>query len=414
MTNIHFSDTVITGGGPAGLFCALRLTEAGIPVTLYDRMETPGRKFILAGLTGGLNITNSASPAAFAEKYYENSSFFSSLLKDFSPEDTADWYRQLGSGSFRGNGGKIYASETAEKILENWLERLNRTGLFRFCGNREFVSVEKAGNRILLTFRAAGPEGAGELIRTECSHAVFAMGGGSRSKTGSDGSWTKAFEAAGIKVNPLKPANCAVLVNWSDRFRERIKESSRSEEVIFSADGIRSTGEAVFTEYGIEGSGIYSLVHGIRGRLEKGESCTVNADLLPGLTEEKIREKLSRQKGKSSLSNYLRKSLKLSGTRFLLLKELATAEELSSIESNPALFKNLKIRITGLGSLEEAISSAGGVSFEDLDENLMLRKFPGIYVIGEMADWEAPTGGYMLQGCFSMAYRAAGAIIGHT
>lgn len=406
MTNIHFSETLIIGGGPAGLFCALRLAEAGIPVRLLDRMEKPGKKFVLAGLSGGLNITNSAAPGVFEKKYFENSSLFRSLLAGFSPEDTIHWYSEMGSGSFRGNGGKIFADKPAHEILDNWLRRLEHTGLYSFSGGYEFTGFDTVDGKPVLLFRHNG--------KTECigyDTAVFALGGGSRSRTGSDGSWQKPFSDAGINVKPLSPANCGVCVSWSEIFREKIRETKESAEIIFSTGDTRSEGEAVFTEYGIEGSGIYSLIHRIREELGTKGSCTVTADILPGLSDDKIRERLSRPRGKSSLSNYLRKNLRLSGIKYMLLRELVPAEKLSAPETDPSVFRNLEIRIDGFRPLEEAISSAGGVAFEELDENLMLRKLPGVHVIGEMADWEAPTGGYLLQGCFSMAHHVSRFII---
>lgn len=406
MTNIHFSEILIIGGGPAGLFCALQLTEAGIPVWLLDRMEKPGKKFVLAGLSGGLNITNSAAPDIFARKYHEKSPVFSSLLAGFSPEDTVRWYREMGSGSFRGNGGKIFADKPAHEILDNWLRRLEHTGLYSFSGGYEFTGFDTVDGKPVLRFRHDG--------KTECigyDTAVFALGGGSRSRTGSDGSWQKPFSEAGIRVNPLVPANCGVCVSWSETFREKIRATKESAEIIFSTGDTASVGEVVFTEYGIEGSGIYSMVHRLRKELAEKGSCTLKADILPGLSDEKIRERLSKPRGKNSLANYLRKNLRLQGIKYMLLRELVPAEKLSFPGADPSVFRNLEIRIEGLRPLEEAISSAGGVAFEELDDNLMLRKLPGVHVIGEMADWEAPTGGYLLQGCFSMAYHVSRSLI---
>lgn len=390
---------LIIGAGPAGLFCAYRLVEAGIPVLLTDRMTAPGRKFLLAGASGGLNCTHQGTPTQLSEKYYGNEALFKGLLTDFSPADLTNWYKTMKSDTFVGNGGKIFTKLGAPEILKHWLEHLNASPLFEFKGGCEFAGF---GDRPGLFMFRQGDKG----LEIEAEHAVFALGGGSHPETGSNGTWVTAFQAAGAQVAPLRPANCGVEVHWSQYMRQRIGDAAgaTSLSIRLTCSGRHCTGEVVLTGYGLEGSGVYSIGYYIRQELEKNGSCTIGVDLLPGLTQEQLERRLTKPQGKNSLSNYARKTLSLSGLPFILFKELEPDGDLTKA-------KNLNLSITGLRPLEEAISSAGGVCLSELDESFMLKSKPGCFVIGEMADWEAPTGGYLLQGCFSTAYRASQKII---
>ena len=398
---------LIIGAGPAGLFCAYRLVEAGIPVLLVDRMSSPGRKFLLAGSSGGLNCTHRGTPAELSAKYYGNEALFKGLLEDFSPDDLIKWYKELGSDTFVGNGGKIFASLPVQEVLRRWWEKLeaaNQTAtgsrgipLFTFQGDCEFTGFSrKAGQFVFLQGDAAVELGA--------EYAVFALGGGSRPETGSNGAWVNAFQAAGIQVAPLRSANCGVEVRWSPLLRQRIAEGCASLDIALECSGRASTGEVVLTGYGLEGSGVYSIGWFIRQELEKSGTCTLTVDLLPHLSAEQLKRRLSKPRGKNSLSNYARKALGLTGLSYLLFRELSPEGDLSQV-------KNLPLAVTGCRPLEEAISSAGGVCLSQLDSDFMLKSKPGCFVVGEMADWEAPTGGYLLQGCFSTAYRASEKII---
>ena len=398
---------LIVGAGPAGLFCAYRLVEAGIPVLLVDRMSSPGRKFLLAGSSGGLNCTHRGTPAELSEKYYGNEALFKGLLEDFSPDDLIKWYKKLGSDTFVGNGGKIFASLPVQEVLRRWWEKLeaaNQTAtgsmgipLFTFQGGLEFIGFGDEAGQFM--FRQG--DAAVELV---AEYAVFALGGGSRPETGSNGAWVNAFQAAGIQVAPLRSANCGVEARWSPLLRQRIAEGCASLDIALACSGRATTGEVVLTGYGLEGSGVYSIGWYIRQELEKSGTCTLTADLLPHLSAGQLKRRLSKPRGKNSLSNYARKALGLTGLSYLLFRELSPEGDLSQV-------KNLPLAITGCRPLEEAISSAGGVCLSQMDSNFMLKTKPGCFVIGEMADWEAPTGGYLLQGCFSTAYRASEKII---
>ncbi|MBR5017307.1 MAG: TIGR03862 family flavoprotein [Spirochaetia bacterium] len=398
---------LIIGAGPAGLFCAYCLVEAGIPVLLVDRMSSPGRKFLLAGSSGGLNCTHRGTPAELSEKYYGNEALFKGLLEDFSPDDLIKWYKKLGSDTFVGNGGKIFASLPVQEVLRRWWEKLeaaNQTAtgsrgipLFTFQGGLEFTGFgDKAGQFMFRQGDAA--------VELGTEYAVFALGGGSRPETGSNGAWVNAFQAAGIQVAPLRSANCGVEARWSPLLRQRIAEGCASLDIALACSGRATTGEVVLTGYGLEGSGVYSIGWFIRQELEKSGTCTLTVDLLPHLSAEQLKRRLSKPRGKNSLSNYARKALGLTGLSYLLFRELSPEGDLSQV-------KNLPLAITGCRPLEEAISSAGGVCLSQLDSDFMLKSKPGCFVIGEMADWEAPTGGYLLQGCFSTAYRASEKII---
>ena len=414
---------LIIGAGPAGLFCAYCLVEAGIPVLLVDRMSSPGRKFLLAGSSGGLNCTHQGAPAELSEKYYGNEALFKGLLEDFSPSDLIKWYKKIGSDTFVGNGGKIFASLPVQEVLRRWWERLeaaNQTApgsrgfpLFTFQGGLEFTGFGAETGQFL--FRQGDT-----AVELGAEYAVFALGGGSRPETGSNGAWVNAFQAAGIQVAPLRSANCGFEARWSPLLRERIAEATAragaaeavahahgagaSLDIALACSGRASTGEVVLTGYGLEGSGVYSIGYYIRQELDKQGSCTITVDLLPHLSAAQLARRLSKPRGKNSLSNYARKALNLTGLSYLLFRELSPAGDLTQV-------KNLSLTITGCRPLEEAISSAGGVSPSQLDSSLMLKSRPGCFVIGEMADWEAPTGGYLLQGCFSTAYRASEKII---
>ena len=394
---------LIIGAGPAGLFCAYRLVEAGIPVLLVDRMSSPGRKFLLAGSSGGLNCTHRGTPAELSEKYYGNEALFKGLLEDFSPDDLIKWYKKLGSDTFVGNGGKIFASLPVQEVLRRWWEKLeaaNQTAtgsrgipLFTFQGGLEFTGFGAEAGQFM--FRHGDAE-----VELGAEYAVFALGGGSRPETGSNGAWVNAFQAAGIQVAPLRSANCGVEARWSPLLRQRIAEGCASLDIALECSGRATTGEVVLTGYGLEGSGVYSIGWFIRQELEKSGTCTLTVDLLPHLSAEQLKRRLSKPRDKNSLSNYVRKALGLTGLSYLLFRELSPEGDLSQV-------KNLPLAVTGCRPLEEAISSAGGVCLSQLDSDFMLKSRPGGFVIGEMADWEAPTGGYLLQGCFSTAYRAS-------
>ena len=404
---------IITGGGPAGLFCAYCLVKNSVKVELYDRMDKPGLKFILAGQSG-LNITNSAEISSFASGYGRDEAFFRTLLDRFSPEDLEKWYNSLGIETYRGSSGKIFAKVSgSEAVLEKWIDVMENSGLYAFHPGHRLVEIlDIPGGRRTLVFEAAG--GARKTV--EADYAVFALGGASWPKTGSDGLWADVMERAGAGIVPFAPANCGFETAWSEEFKKKAKDLPLK-NVKVSCNGKSSRAGLAVTEYGIEGGAVYELGREIRKELHEKGKAELVIDLLPDLSAGSIAKKLGpgSRRGKSSLSNYLRKTLKISGADYLLFRELCSTDagvQGDAVFRHPEIFKNLRLTLLCSRPIEEAISSAGGVSLDCLDSSMMLKKKPGFYVIGEMADWEAPTGGFLLQGCFSTAYTAAQDIAG--
>ncbi len=396
---------IIAGGGPAGLFCAYCLVKAGITVDLYDQMEKPGRKFILAGVSG-LNITNSENFEQFVSRYGKDESLFRQLLLSFSPSDLVKWYNSLGVETFTGNAGRVFAKTPgADLIVDKWKSILDSSGIFSFYGNHRLLEILQDKT---LVFETA--EGKRKTVKTD--FAVFALGGASWPATGSDGRWSGVFSRAGITVIPFRPANCGFETGWSEAFKARNADEPLK-NIKMTHNGKTSRGELVIKAYGIEGSGIYMLASSVRDAIESSGKTIVEIDLLPDLSAEEIRKRIdNKPAGKNTISNYLRKTFRMPGVKYSLLKELLPGRDLSAmIKTSPEILKSLKLPLLKTRPLEEAISTSGGVSIDSVDSNLMLKSIPGFYVTGEMVDWEAPTGGYMLQGCFSSAYRAASCII---
>ncbi len=392
----------VAGGGVSGLFCSFLLVQNSIRVNLYDRMENPGRKLILAGMSG-LNITKNEEIELFSSRYGKDQGLFRSLLSEFSPDDMISWFNSLGIETFTGTSGRVFpVSMNGEEILEKILEFLESSPLFAFFPEHTLCGITNDNSLVFKT-----PEG---LKSAECETAVFALGGGSWPKTGSDGRWTSVFKKKGIGISPLKPANCGFKTEWSRFFREK-EFPVPLKNVRLITETSSSRGEILLTEYGIEGGGVYEVSREIRGEIEKNGKCILVIDLIPDKSIDQIRKKLEKPRGRNSYSNYLRKNLSVNKIKFSLIKELVSDEQFRNIQNNPEILKTLRLEITSPRPLEEAISSAGGVKMIMLDEHMMLKDLPGFYVIGEMADWEAPTGGYLFQGCFSTAAAAAGDII---
>lgn len=419
----------VVGAGPAGLFTAYCLVKAGIKVDLYDANGKPGKKYILAGLSG-LNITNSCGIEKFAKKYGSKRELFLELLHGFSPDDLVRWYRELGFGTIEGSSGKILLEKgDASSVLDKWLSALEKSGCFTFHPFHRLASI---GPERSLFFSLPG--GAKKKVKSD--FAVFALGGASRPETGSDGSWVVPFSEAGVKTVPFRPANCGFSVSWSPLFAEK-GAGKPVKNIKITHNGKDSHAEVLITGYGIEGGGIYELSASLRDEAEKKGKAVVSVDLLPDMGLEEVRKRFEKTRKTDSISNRLRKGLNIKGVKYLLLRELAwpsgnsTKEKKphpgtgrqeagnaeaacffsESIVKNPETVKNLKLAVESPRPIEEAISSAGGISFDSLDRAMMLKNLPGFYAVGEMTDWEAPTGGFLLQGCFSTAYRAAQEII---
>ncbi|MDC7220358.1 MAG: TIGR03862 family flavoprotein [Spirochaetales bacterium] len=384
----------LIGAGPAGLFAADCLIRAGFEVDIYDRHERAGGKFLLAGKSG-LNITNDENPTVMAERYGVNELLFRSLLEGFSSDDLRDWLKAMDVETFRGNGGKIFPKDISPgEILLLWLDRLEKSGSFHYHGRCEWIGWK--GGKPLLSQE-------GKDVSLNRIPLLFALGGGSW--TGSK-SWPDFFEAQEIGLTPFKPMNCSFRVDWSDRFN-RDHWDRPVKNVALKRGDVTRRGDLLLTKEGIEGGPVYWFSLPLREALEEEGEAVLYADLMPDLSREDLELLLTKKSRKKSLSSYLKGTMKLPPEKLSLLMEFTTPEERVSPALLAGKIKLLPLRLTGTGSLERAISTSGGISMDSLDEFLMIKSLPGYFVAGEMADWEAPTGGYLLQGCFATAYRAA-------
>jgi uncharacterized flavoprotein (TIGR03862 family) len=391
----------VIGAGPAGLMAAEVMAREGVAVTLYDHMPAPGRKFLLAG-RGGLNLTHSEALPGFLARYGEAAAHLRPAIEAFPPPALIAWCEGLGQPTFIGTSGRVFPKAMkASPLLRAWLARLASLDA-AFRPRHRWIGWDESGR---LLFEA--PEGR---IAAEAGAAIFALGGASWPRLGSDGYWTTIFEQAGIAVAPLKPSNCGFAADFSGHFRARF-EGEPIKGAEFSFGGAKLRGEAVVTKLGLEGGAIYALSARLRDAIERDGEAALVIDLRPGASAGDLEAALARQRGKQSLSNVLRKAAKLAPIGVGLLHEAARrqAEPLSAASPGAlaALIKAAPVRLTAPAPIERAISSAGGVAFGEVDARFMLRRKPGVFVAGEMLDWEAPTGGYLLQGCFSTGAAAA-------
>lgn len=386
----------IIGGGPAGLMAAEVLIKAGVQVDLYDAMPSVGRKFLLAG-KGGLNLTHAEPYAAFVSRYGTRQAQLAPMLDDFGPEALRSWVHGLGVETFVGSSGRVFPTEMkAAPMLRAWLHRLRSAGVHFHMRHRWLGwDAERA-------LRFTTPEGE-RLLHADA--VVLALGGGSWARLGSDGKWVELLEQRGITVAPLRPANCGFEVAWSEHFRNRFAGTPvKNVSLTFTAANgqhISRQGEFIVTDSGVEGSLIYAFSAPLRDAIETSGAAVLYLDLAPGKTLERLCADLSKPRGKLSFSNHLRKRAGLDGVKAGLLRECLAEEIFAEPERLAIAIKALPLKLDATRPIDEAISTAGGVTFEVLDENLMLRQIPGVFCAGEMLDWEAPTGGYLLTACFA-------------
>lgn len=385
----------VIGAGPAGLMAAETMSNGGAIVTVYDRMPSAGRKFLLAG-RGGLNITHSEDVELMFTRYGAAAPRLRPAIEQFLPADLRAWCENLGQPTFVGSSGRVFPTAfKASPLLRAWLERL-RGGGVTFRLHHQWIGW---GDDNSLIF--AGPEGH---ISVSADATVLALGGASWPRLGSDGGWLEVAANAGIAVAPLRPANCGFVAGWSDFFRSRF-EGQPLKGLKISFDGQVAHGEAVITRTGLEGGIIYSLSAPLRDAITAQGEAVAHIALRPDLSTPMLEKRLEARHGKQSLSTFLRKALKLSPPAIGLLQEvtLASGERLSAM--TPArlahLIDGVPVRLTGVAPIAGAISTAGGIMFEELDENFMLGRRPGTFAAGEMLNWEAPTGGYLLQAAFA-------------
>jgi uncharacterized flavoprotein (TIGR03862 family) len=387
------TDIAIIGAGPAGLMAAERLSGRGLKVTVFDAMATPGRKFLMAG-RGGLNLTHSEPLAKFIARYGDRADRVGSWLAQFSPEDLRSWADGLGAETFVGSSGRVFPKAMkASGLLRHWLRRLAEAGV-AFHLRHRWIGFD--GDRLQF-------EGA---VRSVAARAtVLALGGASWPKLGSDAGWVSILAARGVAIVPLKPANCGFEIGWSAHFRERAA-GQPLKNIALSLGGAPVLGEMVVTRHGIEGGAVYAISAALRDRLP----AVLSLDLKPQMEVDALARRLAERRKGRSLSAWLAAELKMSPLAYSLLREVAEV-----VPDDPAalarLIKAVPLKVEGTRPIAEAISSAGGVSFDAVDAALMLRALPGVFVAGEMLDWEAPTGGYLLQGCFSSAVVAADGVL---
>ncbi|MGJ4935771.1 NAD(P)/FAD-dependent oxidoreductase [Bradyrhizobium sp. HKCCYLRH3083] len=395
----------VIGAGPAGLMAAEVLAGGGVAVTVYDAMPSVARKFLMAG-RGGLNLTHSEELPLFLSRYRDAASWLAPAIQAFSPQQLRDWCEALGEPTFVGSSGRVFpVAMKASPLLRAWLRRLDAQGV-RVALRHRWTGWD---DREHLTFET--PNGPHTVA---ADATVLALGGASWPRLGSDGGWVPILAAKGVAIVPLRPANCGFTVAWSDIFRDRFE--GRPLKSIALSFGERSVrGEAVVTRDGIEGGAVYALSAELREAVVVHGEAVLHVALRPDLAAADLIKKLSAPRGKQSFSNVLRKALQLSPVAIGLLQEAAKTQGLSLSSLPPdrlaALINALPIKLTGTAGLARAISSAGGIARDELDADYMLRRLPGVFAAGEMLNWEAPTGGYLLQASFATGVAAGKGVL---
>jgi len=448
----HFPSTskrvAIVGGGPAGLMAAEVLVAGGVQVDLFDAMPSVGRKFLLAG-KGGLNLTHSEALDGFLGRYGARRAAIEPLLQAFGPDALRAWAQGLGVSTFVGSSGRVFPSDLkAAPLLRAWLHRLRVAGVrfhmrHRWTGWADGSEGAAVAGDAPQPLRFDTPHGE---VEASADAVVLALGGGSWTRLGSDGAWVPWLVAKGVDVAPLQPSNCGfdvarVVANanadadadadagvganasaegtpqpgWTEHFRSRFAGHPMKTVALAmqAPDGsaLSQAGEFVITQGGVEGSLVYALSAPVRDTIARDGRATVHIDLQPGRTAEFVRDEVARPRGSRSLATHLKSRLSLDGVKAALLHELLSREVIADAQRLAAAIKALPLTLVAARPIDEAISTAGGVRFEALDDALMLRELPGVFCAGEMLDWEAPTGGYLLTACFASGTVAGAAAL---
>jgi len=443
----------IIGGGPAGLMAAEVLSGHGLQVDVYDSMSSLGRKFLMAGKSG-LNLTHSEPFEKFVSRYGNKKREVEKWLLDFTHDDLREWARGLGVETFVGTSGRVFPNEMkASPLLRAWLKRLDAAGVsvhlrHRWNGSLVAEDGDKSGSaggdksKLMTTVEdgdksgsaggdksnsawmgniTAGDGGASRMVEVEfetpdglktvkADAVILALGGGSWARLGSSGEWVDWLDQAGVKVEALKPSNCGFDVAWSPFFKEKF-DGQPIKSVALTFGEFHQQGEFIVTKEGVEGSLVYAASAGMRDEILSNGKAVMRLDLAPDKTEAQLLEKLSKPRGSRSMASHLEKTAGMKGVKAGLLREFVPKEEFGDMARLAFYIKHLPVPLTAARPLDEAISSAGGVSFESLDEDLMLKNMPGVFCAGEMLDWEAPTGGYLLTACFASGRVAANGVM---
>jgi uncharacterized flavoprotein (TIGR03862 family) len=408
MSSLPRNNVAVIGAGPAGLMAAEVLAQGGAGVTVYDAMPSAGRKFLMAG-RGGLNLTHSEALPAFLARYREAMPLLAPAITAFPPDALRAWSEALGQPTFVGSSGRVFPQAfKASPLLRAWLRRLDAMGV-QFKLRHRWTGWDQEGRLLFQT-----PDGPHAV---DIGATVLALGGASWPRLGSDGGWVEMLAAKGVAISPLRSANCGFTVAWSDIFRDRFEgQPLKGIELSFGSHRVR--GEAVITRTGIEGGAIYALSAVLREAIAGSGHAIPSIALRPELKMDELVVRLSVPKGKQTFSNFLRKAAHLSPVAIGLLQEAAIASgaSLSSLSSLSTaslagLINAVPVRLTGIAPIARAISTAGGIAFHELDADFMIRRLPGLFASGEMLDWEAPTGGYLLQASFATGAAAGRGVL---
>ena len=392
---------IIIGAGPAGLMVAEVLSSAGVAVDVYDAMPSAGRKFLMAGKSG-LNLTHAEPGEKFVSRYGDRREWVAPWLREFDADALRDWAHGLGVDTFVGSSGRVFPADMkAAPLLRAWLHRLRVAGV-HFHMRHRWLGWE--GESLLF----ATPDGNAKVSAGETAPValILALGGGSWSKLGSDGAWVPLLRERSIAVAALRPANCGFDVAWSEHFRDKFV-GQPVKSVVACFDGQQRPGEFVITRHGVEGGLIYAFSAALRDAIETEGSATLHLDLAPGKSLERLTREIAHPRGARSMGSHLQSRAGIAGVKAGLLREFASKADYDDPARLAAAIKALPLKLISPRPLDEAISSAGGVTVESLDAHLMLKVLPGVFCAGEMLDWEAPTGGYLLTACFASG-RVAG------
>jgi uncharacterized flavoprotein (TIGR03862 family) len=393
---------IVIGGGPAGLMAAEVLAAGGAGVDVYDAMPSFGRKFLMAG-KGGLNLTHAEAQELFLSRYGTRRRYVEPLVGRFGPAALRQWVGGLGVETFVGSSGRVFpAGMKAAPLLRKWLHRLRESGATFHVRHRWLGWADDGA------LRFATPQGE-QSVRADA--VILALGGGSWARLGSDAAWVPMLEQRGLRVEPLQPANCGFDIGWSEHFRSRFAgQPLKSVVASFTgSDGVTHVrqGECIITDGGIEGGLVYALCAPLRDEIAAKGAVVIHLDLLPGREPQRVLAEVAHPRGAKSLSTHLQSHLGIKGVKAGLLREAVPKDDFADPARLAAALKALPLRLVAARPIDEAISTAGGVAFAEFDERLMVRTMPGVFCAGEMLDWEAPTGGYLLTACFASG-RAAG------